>query len=234
AEQKKADGKTQATEALDLEAQRKQIEEQTKALAELKAGGEGASVESKVNGIVASVSVSAGRPAEQDAVMMVIEVPDMGYGIDISVTNEQSRKVVPGDTAEVTNYYYGEPITATLVAVKSDPQKPTTNKLLSFRLEGAVESGAQLSLSIGERGANYETRVPNSALRSDSNGSFVLAVVPKSGPLGNRFFARRVDVRVLAADDTYSAVSGGITTSDMVISSATKPVEPGTQVRLAE
>ncbi|MDR1132439.1 MAG: efflux RND transporter periplasmic adaptor subunit, partial [Oscillospiraceae bacterium] len=39
AEQKKADGKTQATEALDLEAQRKQIEEQTKALAELKAGG---------------------------------------------------------------------------------------------------------------------------------------------------------------------------------------------------
>ena len=234
AEKKKADGKTQASEALDLAAQRKQIEDKTEELEKLKSGGEGATVESKVNGIVAAVNISAGKTAEKDVVLMTIEVPDMGYGINFSVTTEQSKKVALGDTAEITNYYASEPITATLVAVKSDPQNPTTNKILSFKLQGAVESGSQLSISIGERGGNYETIVPTSAIRSDNNGKFVLAVIAKNSPLGNRYIATRIDVQVLAADDVNSAVSGGLTTSDFVITTSTKPIEPGMQVRLAD
>lgn len=235
AEQKKADGKTQASQALDLEAQRKQIEEKTEELEDLKAGGEGATIESKVNGVVAAVNISAGKTAEKDAVLMTIEVPDMGYGISFSVTTEQSKRVALGDTAEISNYYYySESITATLVAIKSDPQNPMTNKILSFKLQGEVESGSQLSLSIGERGGNYETIVPTSAIRSDNNGKFVLAVIAKNSPLGNRYIAQRIDVKVLAADDVNSAVSGGLTTSDFVITTSTKPIEPGMQVRLAD
>ena len=234
AQTQKTDGKTQASEALDLAAQQKQIEGKKEDLAELKEGGEGAEINSKVNGIVAAVSISAGKTAEADSVLMTIEVPDMGYGVNISVTTEQSKKVSLGDTAEVTNYYSSDPLTATLVAIKSDPQNPTTNKLLSFKLQGEVESGTQLSLAIGERGGNYETIVPNSAIRSDNNGKFVLAVIAKNSPLGNRYIAQRIDVQVLATDDANSAVSGGITTSDFVITTSTKPVEPGTQVRLSD
>ena len=234
AEKKKTDGKTQASEALDLAAQRKQIEEKEKELADLKKGGAGAKVESKVNGIVAAINITAGKTAEANAVLMTIEVPDMGYGISFAVTTEQSKKVALGDTAEVSNYYGGDPITATLVNIKSDPQNPGTKKLLTFKIQGEVESGTQLSLALGERGGNYETIVPNSSIRSDNNGKFVLAIVAKSSPLGNRYIATRIDVQVLATDDVNSAVSGGITTSDMVITTSTKPIEPGTQVRLAD
>ena len=219
---------------LELAAQQKQIAEQTEALAKLKAGGEGASVESKVNGIVAAINVSAGKTAEADAVMMTIEVPDMGYGISFSVTTEQSKKVKVGDPAEITNYYYGGDISATLIAIKSDPQNPGTNKILSFKLQGEVESGTQLAVTIGERGGSYDSLVPNSAIRSDNNGKFVLIVVAKSSPLGNRYIATRIDVKVLASDDVNTAVSGALTTSDMVITTSTKPIEPSSQVRLAD
>ena len=230
-----ADSKIKAGVAgLDLAAQRKQIADQTEALAKLKAGGEGASVESKVNGIVASVNISAGKTAEANAVMMTIEVPDMGYGISFSVTNEQSKKVKVGDPAEITNYYYGGDISATLVNIKSDPQNPGTNKILSFKLQGEVESGTQLAVAIGERGGSYDALVPNSAIRSDNNGKFVLTVVAKSSPLGNRYIATRIDVKVLASDDVNTAVSGALTTSDMVITTSTKPIEPSSQVRLAD
>ncbi len=234
AEQKKKDGKTVASEALDLAAQRKQIEEKSAALTELKAGGEGSDVKSKVNGIVAAINVSAGKTADADAVLMTIEVPDMGYGLSFSVTTAQSKKVALGDAAEVTNYWSSEPLTATLVGIKSDPQNPGTNKILNFKLQGTVESGTQLSIALGERGGNYETLVPNSSIRSDSNGKFVLAVISKNSPLGNRYIATRIDVQVLASDDVNSAVSGGLTTSDFVITTSTKPIEPGTQVRLAD
>ena len=233
AEKQKTDGKTKASTALDLAAQRTQIERKKQELEKLKVGGEGASVVSKVNGIVATINVSAGKTSQADTALMVIEVPDMGYGISIPVTVEQSKKVKVGDPGEIANYY-GSEITATLVGIKSDPQNPGKNKLLSFKLQGEIESGTQLSVSIGERGGSYETIVPNSSVRSDNNGSFVLVIIAKSSPLGNRYVAQRVDVKVLASDDVNSAVSGGLTTSDFVITTSNKPIEPGMQVRMPD
>ena len=108
------------------------------------------------------------------------------------------------------------------------------SKLLIFRINGeGVEAGANLTLSIGQKSANYDCLVPNSAIRSDSNGSFVLVVTAKSSPLGNRYVATRADIQVLASDDTMSAVSG-LANGDFVITTSTKPLEAGDQVRLVD
>ncbi|MGI5984579.1 MAG: HlyD family efflux transporter periplasmic adaptor subunit [Oscillospiraceae bacterium] len=234
AQKQKEEGKAQATGALDLEAQRDKIEKKKEEISELKAGGDGASVESKVNGTVSAINVSAGKTSQPDTPLMVIEVPDMGYGISFPVTAEQSKKVKVGDQAEIMYYYSSDSVSATLVGIKTDPQNPGKSKLLCFKLQGEVETGTQLTVSIGERGGNYETIVPNSAVRSDNNGSFVLAVMAKSSPLGNRFVAQRIDVKVLASDDVKSAVSGALTNSDMVITTSNKPVESGALVRMPD
>ena len=236
ADQKKTDGKTQAGAALDLADQRRQITEKQKDIAKLKETSDGAVLKSKVSGIVASVSVSAGKSADAGATLMVVEVPDMGYGVELSVTKEQAKKLQVGDQADVTSGGWGEtPLTATLAAIKTDPAKPGTNKLLSFKIEGEdITAGSQISLAIGARGGNYDAIVPSSAIRTDNNGSFVLVVVSKSSPLGNRYVAQRVDVQVVASDDTNSAVTGGLTTNDFVITTASKPVEPGKLVRLPD
>lgn len=234
AEKQKTDGKTAASSNLDLAAQRKQINDKKEDLAKLQKGGEGSSVVSKVNGKISTISVSAGKTTTADTALMIIEVPDMGYGVSFSVTTEQSKKVAIGDAAEISNFYSNEALTATLIGIKSDPKNPGTNKILNFKLQGEVESGISLSLSIGERGGSYDTIVPNSAIRSDNNGKFVLAVIAKNSPLGNRFIAQRIDVKVITSDDVNTAVSGGLSSSDMVITTSTKPVEPGTQVRLPD
>ncbi|MDO4732787.1 MAG: RND transporter, partial [Bacillota bacterium] len=131
--------------------------------------------------------------------------------------------------------YWGPAIKATLVAIKNDPENPGQGKLLQFRLEGEdISAGMQLTLSLGQKSANYDVIVPNSALRTDANGTFVLMVTAKSTPLGNRYYANRVDVNVLATDDVNSAVSGGISSYDYVLTTSTKPIEPGQMVRLIE
>ena len=150
-----------------------------------------------------------------------------------TTTNEQARQVRVGDTAEVTNYYWGD-ISATLENIAGDPSSGGKGKLLLFRINGeGIETGTNLTLSIGQKSANYDCLVPNSAIRSDSNGSFVLVVVAKSSPLGNRYKATRADVQVLAADDTKSAVTG-LAYGDYVITNSTKPIEAGQQVRLVD
>ena len=57
--------------------------------------------------------------------------------------------------------------------------------------------GQSLNVSVGQKSANYDLIVPNSAIREDSNGKFILIVESKSSPLGNRYVATRVDVEVL-------------------------------------
>ena len=86
-------------------------------------------------------------------------------------------------------------------------------------------SGQTMTLSVGQRSANYDYVVPNSAIREDNNGKFILIVESKSSPLGNRYIATRVDVEVLASDDTMSAISGGLYGYEYVITTSTAPVE---------
>ncbi|NLF79974.1 MAG: RND transporter, partial [Clostridia bacterium] len=81
---------------------------------------------------------------------------------------------------------------------------------------------------------NYQLIVPNSAMRSDSNGDFILIVEAKSTPLGTRYIARRTDVQVLDKDDTNTAVSGGLAGWEYVITTSSKPLNPGDQVRLVD
>lgn len=230
ADAQNADKKTD----IQLDADRKAIEQKRTELADLKAGGTGAGLTSEIEGIVRDISITAGDTITADATLMTIEIPEKGYGVSFAVSMEQSKRVKVGDEAEVTSGYWGSQIQATLVAIRTDPKNPSTGRLLRFKLTGDVESGNTVSITIGERGGNYDCIIPSSAIRSDNNGDFVLMVVSKSSPLGNRFRAERVDVRVQASDDTNSAVSGGLTYGDMVITTSTKPIESGMLVRLPD
>ena len=212
--------KSAQLQQIDLNEQAREIKEKQAKLEEM-ANDEGElEVKSKVNGVVKTLSV--------------IEVPDLGYTMSFSVTNEQARRVRVGDSASVTNYYWGSTINAVLTAIKTDPQNPQSSKLLTFDVTGDVSDGTSLTLSVGQKSSDYDLVVPNSAIRKDSNGSFVLVVTVKSSPLGNRYTATRVDVEVIASDDTSSAVTGALNQNDYVITTSSKPITSGDMVRLPD
>lgn len=219
--------------SLDLQNSKKAIEEQQKVVDELMAQADGQEVTANVSGKVTAINVTAGNSAGADTALATLTVVDRGYTVKIAVTADQAKQVTIGDTATITNYYNGD-ITATLENIANDPQNPGKGKLLVFRLSGeGVEAGSNITLSIGQRSATYDTLVPNSAIRNDANGDFVLVVTAKNTPLGNRYTATRVGVTVLAKDDTKSAVTG-LSSGDFVITTSTAPIEAGSQVRLVD
>ena len=220
------------TAALDMQAAKKAIEDAKANIEKLTKDADAQEVTAKVGGTIASVNVTAGDTAGADTAIATINQTDRGFTVKISVTNEQAKKVKVGDTAELVNYW-GD-ATATLETIGNDPQNPQKNRLLTFRLTGSdIQPDSNITLAIGQKSASYDAIVPTSAIRQDNNGSFVLAIVSKSTPLSTRYTATRVDVQVLASDDKSSAVSG-IGSGEFVITTSTKPIEAGTQVRLAE
>lgn len=232
-QQKLQDQKADQLASIDLSDIGYQIEQQKKKIKEL-SGGEDNEITAKVSGTVQTVDCTSGDTKVKDDLLCTIEVPDMGYTMSFSVTNDQARRLRPGDTATVSNFYWGNEIKATLSSIKVDPKNPQTNKLLSFDLEGDVNAGSELTLSVGQKSANYDVIIPNSSIRNDTNGSFVLKIEAKNSPLGNRYIARRVSVEVLAADDVNSAVTGDLGYGDYVITTSNAPVKTGDQVRMAD
>ena len=217
----------------DIADTEKELEKLKEELAELEAEATGATIVSPVEGTIISVSKTAGEsttPAEEVA---MIQVTGKGMTCSFSVTNDQAAKVKVGDVAELQNAWYYEDVMVTLSKIRPDPDDPGKRKLLEFNVEGSVQNGESLTLSVGERSAEYDFVVPNSAIREDKNGKFILIIEEKSTPFGNRYKAKRVDAEVMASDETKSAISADLQGYEYVITTSNQPVESGDQVRLA-
>ncbi len=201
-------------------------------VAKLQAKSIGTEITSPISGTVTDISATAGTTVNANDVMMTIQPENKAYVLQFSVTENQAKKVRVGDTAEVLNNWYGNNVSAVVSAIRKDPQN-RSNSMIICDMKGDVSVGDSYTLSIGEQSSNYDTIVPTSAIREDSNGKFILIIESKSTPLGNRYYARRVDVDVITSDDTKSAVTGALEGYEYVITTTTKPIKENEQVRLA-
>ena len=219
---------------LNLDYQLDTLQKQRDDIAEMQAKAVGASIEAPISGTITSVTVKAGDEAQPDTALVTMQPEGKGFTMSFSVTNDQAKRLSVGDKADLVNSWRYSDMDITLASIKPDTTDPGQKKLLTFDITGdEVTPGQSLNVSVGQKSANYDLIVPNSAIREDSNGKFILIVESKSSPLGNRYVATRVDVEVLASDDTQSAVSGALYGYEFVITTSTQPVEAGKLVRLA-
>lgn len=211
-------------EVKDAEAKVKALEEKTSA----------ANIKSRYAGVVTEVNVAAGDTTTADTPLMVVEMTEKGYTLKATVTKEQARTLKEGLQAEITNLW-DSGITMTLTSITSDKKDPANSRVLTFAVTGEdVSVGQSLSFSVGDKNSSYDLVIPSAAIHTDADGSFVYTVQVKSSPLGNRYTVRKKTVTIVASDDNNSAVSGDLSADDFVITTATVPLEVGTQVRIAE
>jgi multidrug resistance efflux pump len=201
-------------------------------IAKLEENASASEITSPIAGTIVDILGTAGQPTSVDEAVMTIQPENKAYTMQFTVTQNQAKRISVGDNAEIMYNYYGSDVSAKVTAIRKD----TSNRdsmVVICELSGDVSAGDSYTVSIGEQSASYDYVVPTSCIREDKNGKFVLIIDAKSTPLGNRYYARRVDVEVLTSDDTRSAVSGTFTGSEYVITTTTKPIEADQQVRLA-
>ncbi len=217
-----------------IENAQKDVDKAQAEVDKLAANTMGNEVTAPISGLITSINVKSGVETPSDGIVFTMQPEGKGYTMSFSVTNQQATRVSVGDQAELVNAWRYDDVQVTLASIKPDPNNPGQSKQLTFDVTGeGVIAGQSLNVSVGQKSANYDMTVPNSAIREDNNGKFILVITSKSSPIGTRYFATRVDVEVLASDDTKSAISGAVESYSYVITTSTKPVEAGKQVRLA-
>ncbi len=235
--EKREERLTEAKESKDRMIDDLKVEQEFAKLQEEMAEQRGESVDgivtAPVSGSIIDVNVKSGEETPGNGVLFTIQPEGKGYTMQFSVTNEQAKRLSVGDQADLVNSWRYDDVSVILASIKPDKEDPSQKKLLTFDVTGDVTAGQSLNVSVGQKSANYDLTVPNSSIREDNNGKFILTLETKSTPLGNRYIATRVDVEVLASDDNRSAISAPLYGYEYVITTSTAPVEAGKQVRLA-
>ena len=218
---------------LELAAQKKEIDRAKEELEKLKKKNDVSEIKSKYSGVVSSINIKPGETTVPDSPLAIIDLSDEGFTMTINIDAEKAKKVKKGAKAEILNNWGGD-VEAVVSEIKNSSQAGSREKTVKLTISGDVTSGEGLEIAIPCGSASYDAIVPRSAVQDDNEGKYVLTVRSKSSPLGNRYYAEKVKVEVLASDDNSCAVSGSIANGDYVITAASKPVDPGDQVRMKE
>ncbi len=222
------------TISYDLMDQLDKINEQKKIVANLEKEQGSTNITAPVSGTILSMNYSAGESIEQGSIVSTIQIAGKGYTMSFTIPAEKAKLIAVGDEAEITNSWWYSDVHARIMSITPDPSNPSKSKIITFELEGDVSDGQTLSFSVGRKSANYDNIVPNSAIHEDNQGKFIYRINSKSTPLGNRYIVERIDVTVLATEDTTSAVSGALEGWDYIVTTSSKPIEDGTEVRLKD
>ena len=220
---------------LELKSIQKTMDEAAAKVEKLEKAEKGATVKAPVTGTIVSLSYGAGDTTASDTNGAIIKQEGKGMTVSFTCTKEQAQTLKVGDEAKPQNEWAYTEFSAKLLSISPDPSDTAGSRILKFEIQSPeVEAGDNVQLSVGANSKSYDLTVPNSAVREDNNGKCILIVSSKESPLGNRYIATRVDVQVLDSDELLTAISGALSGYEYVITTATRPVSAGTQVRLAE
>lgn len=220
---------------MNLENMKREIIEQEALVKRLQEKAINGVITAPVTGMIINLTYVTGEKTNAGAAVAEIEISEKGYTMSFTVTIEQSRRLSVGQVAEVQYYYGSNAPYAEISAIKTDYNNPRGSRIVELEVRGDnIYPGQTMYVALGETGREYESVVPNSAIHEDNKGKFVYIVEAKNTPIGNRYIARRADIQVIASDDSSSAISGVNAYANYIITTSSKPVTDGMQVRLIE
>ncbi len=226
-------GRSNESTKREREEQRKQMDELQAKIQSYENAPATTDVVAPTAGRIVSLYNTVGSRVTSGNTVATLDITDKGYTCEVTLSAEEARKVQVGSPVTVLNSWWYSNIEAQVTNIRSDPQTQGKQRIITLSVTGDVYDGMSVNFQIGDSSQYYSCVLPNSAIREDNDGKYVLVVESKNTPLGTRYNARRITVQVVASDDTQSAVSG-LEGGEFVITNATSPIADKQQVRLAD
>jgi multidrug efflux pump subunit AcrA (membrane-fusion protein) len=184
---------------------------------------------SERDGRVLGISTDSGMFVNTNSVIMEIGATEAGFSTIVElpgsvdflnvgdeVTLNMRARDIFGITGEIIRLSY------------ESGQLRTELQINDENLTG----GERLELSVQYISQLHETLIPNRALRSDPNGDYVLIVEMVSGTLRDEFYARRVTVRPISADNRHTSIIMIVHEMSPIIIDSDRVVSAGDRIRI--
>ncbi|MBP5417001.1 MAG: hypothetical protein J6Y58_05680 [Clostridiales bacterium] len=209
----------------------KRKEELEKKIKELEEYYKITEIRAPISGTLISISATRGGQCMKDDEMFVIADMESGMYVDCQIQKKDADSMMVG--SEVRTDYCDS---AVVDSVRPDPSDPINSRIVRITVEGSymVPGAMQINCTISTSNRYYDCVVPKGAVQSDTEGSFIYILVTKNTPLGERYIARKLPVKIVGEDATSYAIEGAGVNMAYCIVRTEKPIKNGEQVRLAQ
>ena len=183
-----------------------------------------------MDGMVTYVSQNVGSDTTDEAIILISPKQE-SYTVKVSVTAEEAKKIEVGDAVIVSS---GEEKKEN-VEVEGLTKDIDNGELynVTFTVSGdTFDIGNNVNVIIRHMTEKYATVVPLSAIRSDSNQSYVLVVTEQDTLLGTENVEKKVYVKLGENNNEYAVIVGNsLSSQDKVIVGSNKNVESNDVIR---
>ncbi|OOP71787.1 hypothetical protein CBEIBR21_19535 [Clostridium beijerinckii] len=180
------------------------------------------------DGVITELNFNEGSLANSSKALFKLAETSGGFQVSISVNSDLVTFVKSGDSVDVDITSLEDKIIAGKVSqIKADSKNGDNKELIIDLNDPDLQGGENAEVNIIKQTKQYSTLVPNSAVYTDNNGTYVFSVIEKEGPLGKESFVKRVDIIVEDSDGTNSAVIKGLDSRDKIVAKSTKSLSDG-------
>lgn len=210
------------TVKLDIQAQERKIEE-------LKPLADEGLLRSGADGIVNTVPELGGEGT--------VTLSDISGGFDTTIVLDKSKiqDLYEGMEAEVIKgggYMGGELLKAAIDEI-SPPDESGMVKVKLKLPKGEWEQGETVEIRIVKEQKQSQNCIQVSALRSNSEGYYLLVLEERSSVLGTEYILVEIPVTVSLMGDSHAVVEGAFSPNMKVVNSSTKPINGGDKVKVS-
>lgn len=193
-----------------------------------------------LNGVLTAESdgtvITAGNKGRTSETSPVATLSDNtgGFRFEAVVAESAAEKLTPGDKGTMTYINEGKQATAdawvTSIGAPDENGRVTVTMSVSNK---TYPSGVSAEVTIQSVSDRQNMTLPLTALRTDSDGDYVLILREKKTVLGTEYILVRIPVTVSMRDSELMSVKASLSRDDKVVTGVNKPVSEGDRVRLS-
>lgn len=234
--QKKLSGLSIESMRIDLKQKKKEWEEINKLLEE------SGKVKATASGVVLEASLTIGMQTSGQEYLVIgtgndrftanVEPEEAVYleaGDEVILTSKGTQKSLKGTIQEIQ--------TGTILENDSSGQESSdsgdkTQMLVKLEKNDLAIGTIMTYKIVKESESNYDTVIPLTALREDSQGKYVLILRQEQTVLGIEWITAKVAVTILDQDFSNAAVESALMSDDQIITGSSKSIQEGDRVRM--
>ena len=182
------------------------------------------------DGILKELNFCKGTLTNNSKPLFKLAVASGGYELAISVDSELAAYVKSGDKVDVLiAALEGGRAEGSIAQVKDNLEDADRKDIVIDVKSDLLQGGEKGEVYISKQTEQLPALVPNSAIYTDNDGSYVFTIKKVDSPLGTESYVQRVAVTVIDSDSSKSAVTG-IMPMDKVVTGSSKPLSDADRV----
>lgn len=206
------------------------LEAQRSLLAE--AAGNDGQIMAPVSGTVLS-TLEKGSKTQEGSDTVTISSSEGGHVFTGTLEKKAATKLATGDKGQLSYTHEGKAkqLEVQITAIGTPTEEGLC--IITAKLPtGSFPTGVSAELTITRKSETHHSCLPLSALRSGSEGDFVLVLREKKTVMGIEWTVVKVPVTVKDRDSELMSVESTLMWDDRVVTTSSKPIAEGDRVRL--